>query len=453
MIRRLDALDREAVLGPLDDLRGVEEGVLRNRWFTLVSDREEPYLDGAGCDDLRFGWRDPRFAYVNALASLERTRRWLFERDLEHAVPIGLQVRISESEASNRYDVAKRELTIGSRQCADVRCACDPGYSPCPQSADGRPIFPHAQDGEIVVHEYGHALLHHLVCRGRLECALPTGQIVTALDEGFADYVASAVNRSSFGEATDPFCLGEWYNSLTLRPGQCLRRLDSDLHWPEAARALRETLPYGYSTIWTSVLLKARLKIPDGTMDRIVFDAHSVLYADMSFEQMASRLVEAAERIDNGQYAPILRRFLRQQGFLVEVTSTSGDGWRGGRAHPTTVTLDSWALSSFPTFDHSRTITITGAEALQLDFDRVRLRDGDCLGRPCGRIYLGDASGTVHEVITGAHDEYRSVIVPGDTVVLRFVASFDHTRTTIYRVTGIRTLSPASAGSGSHDPS
>jgi hypothetical protein len=56
-----------------------------------------------------------------------------------------------------------------------------------------------------------------------------------------------------------------------------------------------------------------------------------------------------------------------------------------------------------------------------------------------GRLYIGDANGQIYEVIEGVHDAYKTVIVPGNTIVLRFVASFDHDRTTIYRVNGVTT--------------
>jgi hypothetical protein len=40
-------------------------------------------------------------------------------------------------------------------------------------------------------------------------------------------------------------------------------------------------------------------------------------------------------------------------------------------------------------------------------------------------------------VIQGVYDDYKTVVVPGETIALRFVASVDHPRTTIYRVRGV----------------
>jgi len=103
------------------------------------------------------------------------------------------------------------------------------------------------------------------------------------------------------------------------------------------------------------------------------------------------------------------------------------------------VELSGAALSAFPAFDHTNVITISGAQAIQLRFNRVRLRSGNCEDAACGRIYVGDANGKIYEMIEGVHDDYTTVIVPGKTIALRFVATFDHDRTTIYRVTGATT--------------
>jgi zinc metalloprotease ZmpB len=427
-----DQEDEEVLSG----LVSLDEGILHSRWVSLVSDNAQPYLRGAACDELMFGWQDPRFSFVTAYVGLERAIRWLSSIHLVDSLPRDLRVRISETQPVSRYDAKNRELSIGSRQCEELPCACNPARVPCPQSTDGRPIWPHAQDADIVVHEYGHAVLHHLVCGDSVGCVLPTGQTVTALDEGFADYLASAVNQSSSRQKNDPFCFGEWFNSFQRYQGPCLRRLDSDLHWPETARALREALPYGYSSIWASALFKARKAIPEASMDRIVFDAYAGLEQEMSFEQMATRLVDAASRIDGGQHEATIRSFLRQQGFLNDLAppaAISGNMLNREIA----LELSSWELSAFPAFDHKSEITVSGALAIQLQFDRIRLKAGDCFEASCGHLYVGDASGQIYEVIEGVHNDYVSVIVPGETVVLRFVASFDHPRTTIYRVTGL----------------
>ena len=75
-----------------------------------------------------------------------------------------------------------------------------------------------------------------------------------------------------------------------------------------------------------------------------------------------------------------------------------------------------------------------------LNYCPIRLLSGDCLDESCGRVYVEDAAGEIYEVITGVQDSYRSVLVPGYTIVLRFVASFNHRRSaTTYQVTGATT--------------
>jgi hypothetical protein len=428
-------LDSQVKSGAFVDQSIVDSGVLQNDWFTILADDGVPYLKNAECGELQFLWTDPRFAFAATFNALENARQWLSENGLSHAVPTGLQVRVSETQSASQYDATTRLLNIGSRQCAEEICACDAEILVCPSSANGRAIWPHAQDGDIVVHEYGHAVLHKLVCRDVDGCVLPVGKYVTAMDEAFSDYLASAVGDSQFKLRNDPFCLGEWYNSFQRRKGQCLRRMDSDLHWPEVARALRQGLPYSYSSVWASALFKARFLIPADSMDRIVFEAYSGLHSNMTFEQMANRIVVASRNEADGVYENIIQSILGKQGFLVDIAPLTSQTFEGQfQAHSSA--LNSWQLSAYPAFDSTQTLSVSGATAIRVKFQDIRLKHGDCIDAACGRIYLSNANGQLFQVISGEFASFTSVTIPGDTAVLRFIASFDHPRTTNYRIVG-----------------
>lgn len=433
-INDLRALGAEMQDIALSGVGGLEEGVLRNEWISISTDDGKPYLEGATCEDLNFDWRDHRFAYLSTYVAIDRTINWLSKNGMEFALPKNLDVHVSDSITQTYYEAGSRRLYIGSRQCSENYCPCgERSGLDCPKSKNGRSVWSHAQDQDVVIHEYAHAILHYLTCSDSSGCELPAGIMVAALDEGFADYVASAVNTSLSGQKNDPYSLGEWYNAIQGHPGFYLRQLDSDAHWPESARSLKAAQPYSYSTLWTSALLRARYLLPDSVMDQIVLKAYTHLERDMTFELMARKIVAAASEIEGGIYEPIVRSTLKRQGFISEISQFSLEP-KIVEHKACEIALDTWTLPAYPSFDNTQKITVSGAKGIQLQFDRIRLRNGDCFNEYCGRIYVCDEKGDIYDIIDGPHDDYTTVIVPGETIILHFIASFDHTRTVVYQV-------------------
>ena len=89
-----------------------------------------------------------------------------------------------------------------------------------------------AEDGEVILHEYGHAIHFSQGFQFSTEEA-------GAISEGFGDYWAVTVSeavRSSFGlpSSPDPACVADWdATSYTSTEPHCLRRLDADLTYPK----------------------------------------------------------------------------------------------------------------------------------------------------------------------------------------------------------------------------
>ncbi len=89
-----------------------------------------------------------------------------------------------------------------------------------------------AEDGEVILHEYGHAIHFSQGFRFSTEEA-------GAISEGFGDYWAvtvSQVVRASLGLAPspDPACVADWDStSYTSSEPHCLRRLDANKTYPD----------------------------------------------------------------------------------------------------------------------------------------------------------------------------------------------------------------------------
>ena len=89
-----------------------------------------------------------------------------------------------------------------------------------------------AEDGEVILHEYGHAI--HF-SQGFSFASEEAG----AISEGFGDYwavtVSDVVARSLGVAEQEPLpCVADWDSvSYTSEVPHCLRRVDLDLHYPE----------------------------------------------------------------------------------------------------------------------------------------------------------------------------------------------------------------------------
>ena len=92
-----------------------------------------------------------------------------------------------------------------------------------------------AEDGQVITHEYGHAI--HF-SQNFSFASLEAG----AISEGFGDYwsvTTTEVVRQKLGlpALSDPACVADWDStSYDPTPPHCLRRVDSDLHYPEDLR-------------------------------------------------------------------------------------------------------------------------------------------------------------------------------------------------------------------------
>jgi hypothetical protein len=93
-----------------------------------------------------------------------------------------------------------------------------------------------AEDADVIVHEYGHAIQDDQIPAFGFGTAAQTEQ-AAAMGEGFGDFLAAAV----FG---DP-CLAEWSNFGNLACGgsEGLRTLDNTKHYPEDFNACKPNPP------------------------------------------------------------------------------------------------------------------------------------------------------------------------------------------------------------------
>jgi hypothetical protein len=83
-----------------------------------------------------------------------------------------------------------------------------------------------AEDAEVILHEYGHAI--HFSQNFSF-----ASEEAGAISEGFGDYWAATVSQL-IAPTPDPACIADWDSvSYTSTVPHCLRRVDMNLHYPE----------------------------------------------------------------------------------------------------------------------------------------------------------------------------------------------------------------------------
>lgn len=160
-----------------------------------------------------------------------------------------------------------------------------------------------AEDADIIVHEYGHALQYDQLPywgEGEME----------ALGEGFGDYLAA----SRFaGVGSDPACIAEW-DSISYAPGPpyCLRRVDRDRHYPDDMTGD----PHIDGEIWSRALWDLRAALGARIADTLALESHFYLPSAASLADAARALFDADANVYDNAHLATMGEILVARGLL-----------------------------------------------------------------------------------------------------------------------------------------
>jgi hypothetical protein len=188
----------------LTDLDG--SGTLTGRWAQIVSETGVPARSST--NTFTYHRNDDRFEQVMAYYWITRAQRYIQSLGFGTGSfpPVNMQsqrVRINQWGQDNSFatDHPKDELRFGKGGVDD------------------------AEDAEVILHEYGHAI--HFSQNFSF-----ASEEAGAISEGFGDYWAADVSNI-VAPTPDSACIADWDSvSYTSTPPHCLRRVDTDLHYP-----------------------------------------------------------------------------------------------------------------------------------------------------------------------------------------------------------------------------
>jgi hypothetical protein len=167
-----------------------------------------------------------------------------------------------------------------------------------------------AEDAEVILHEYGHALHQGQGFQFDSEQA-------GAISEGFADYWAVTVtdviaHQKGWAELEPLPCVADWDStSYTSTVPHCLRRLDSGLKYPDDLNG--EVHHDG--EIWSQALWQIRLDLGHIEADTIILDG-SMNFPGTDMPDLANRTVAAAATLYDQATADIVRQAFVDRGIL-----------------------------------------------------------------------------------------------------------------------------------------
>ncbi|GGY07556.1 M4 family metallopeptidase [Streptomyces tanashiensis] len=258
-------------------------GALSGRWVDVRSETGNP---AKAADAASFDRHDDEFEQVMAYFWVNEAQEYLqglgFGSELRGANDRVQPVRLNQWGADNSFFTDKKaEIRFGKGGVDD------------------------AEDAEVIVHEYGHAV-HNAQVPG-----FGSSPEAGAIGEAFGDYLAvevgaNAVTKYGWPMKADLACVGDWDSTGYSAAPHCLRRIDGTKTYAD-----REGEVHADGEIWSRALFDIRNRLGARTADRIIVNAQFGFAADTDFRDAALTTVATAQKMYGTQAAAAVRDAFR----------------------------------------------------------------------------------------------------------------------------------------------
>ena len=165
-----------------------------------------------------------------------------------------------------------------------------------------------AEDAEVILHEYGHAMMDSQMTPFGYGTSVEAGSI----GEGFGDYWAVTVS-DVVAPTPDPACVADWDSvSYTSSTPHCLRRVDTDLHYPTDLNGA----VHHDGQIWSRALWDIRNALGHEWRILSFLKAQFGFAPDTTMPAAAQATVNAAEQLYGSSIADTVRAAFQARGIL-----------------------------------------------------------------------------------------------------------------------------------------
>lgn len=146
-----------------------------------------------------------------------------------------------------------------------------------------------AEDAEVILHEYGHAMMDSQVTP--FGYGYGGSPEAGSIGEGFGDYWAVTVS-AVVAPTADPACVADWDSvSYTSGVPHCLRRVDENLHYPDDLNGR----VHHDGQIWSRALWDIRNALGHEVADTIILEAQFGFSSAPDMPEAAQITIDTAE--------------------------------------------------------------------------------------------------------------------------------------------------------------
>ena len=246
-----------------------------------------PYVDTGATEDrareedpeFNYDREDDRFEEVMAYYHLDRFAEYLHELGFDELPPSPQRVNVNGiQEDMSFFSPITGIITYGSGGVDD------------------------AEDADVILHEYGHALIHRVLGNWR-------GGDSGLLTEGVCDYFAGDWSLESSPDF-QPFILYNWDGHNEFWDG---RILNADYQYPQDADRER----HDAGQLWSALLTELRLAV--GSRDAwnsIVIDHIYSLVDSVQVPDAADALLDSDRRMNDGRFGQMIVRACERRGIF-----------------------------------------------------------------------------------------------------------------------------------------
>ena len=216
---------------------------------------------------------------------IDRVQRYIqglgFNNVLNHPIEVNIDGRADDN---SDYSPTTKSLTFGTGGVDD------------------------AEDAEIILHEYGHAIQDNQVpgFGDRAE--------TKAMGEGFGDFLAATCFADIKPRDLRP-TIGNWDAvSYSGDEPPCLRRLDSTKKYPKDLSSPPEE--HNDGEIWSACLWELRAALGRKMTEQLVIAHHFLLNRTAKFEDVANALITADKNLNQGREESVIQDIFVRRGII-----------------------------------------------------------------------------------------------------------------------------------------
>jgi hypothetical protein len=262
-------------------------GYLRGDWANVVSETGNPAFSPT--NTFTYDRHDDEFEQVMAYYWITEAQNYIQRLGFGSGTfrPINQEsqdVRINQWGVDNSFSWDKKDLLRFGKGGVDD-----------------------AEDAEVILHEYGHAIQDSQQTPFGFGASIEAGSI----GEGFGDYWAVTVSNV-VAPTPDAPCVADWDSvSYTSTVPHCLRRVDTNLHYPQDLNGR----VHHDGMIWSRALWDIRNALGHLVADTIILEAQFGM-PNPTMPQLAARTVDTARRLYGTSAAVKVRAAFVARGIL-----------------------------------------------------------------------------------------------------------------------------------------